>query len=139
MIQGLVGNLSVSDTVGLAPVETVTFMADGSLEPLDVLRIAGDGYSTKTHAASSKTPSRIFKTIRLARSLRREPARLRHLPEMRIFDSCGGGHLAQRWSPERRFDNPSVYCESWKRIFTHIWDRISPTLIVERRPAAVTA
>ena len=47
------------------------------------------------------------------------------------LDSCGGGHLAQRWSRERRFDNPSVYCESWKRIFGHIWARIAPTLSVE--------
>jgi hypothetical protein len=35
------------------------------------------------------------------------------------LDACGGGHLAQRWSPERNFDNPSVYCDSWKRIFEH--------------------
>jgi hypothetical protein len=44
--------------------------------------------------------------------------------------------LAQRWSAERRFDNPSVYCESWKRIFAHIWDRIAPTLTVEVAPVA---
>jgi uncharacterized protein len=42
-----------------------------------------------------------------------------------------GGHLAQRWSKERGFDNPSVYCDSWKRIFDHIWARIAPTLIVD--------
>jgi uncharacterized protein len=58
-----------------------------------------------------------------------------HLPEVcqkcEFLDSCGGGHLAQRWSTERRFDNPSVYCESWKRIFEHIWGRIAPTLILE--------
>jgi uncharacterized protein len=51
------------------------------------------------------------------------------------LDACGGGHLAQRWSAERRFDNPSVYCESWKRIFAHIWERIAPTLTVEVAPA----
>ena len=139
MIQGLVGNLSVSDTVGLAPVETVTLMADGSLEPLDVLRIAGDG--------STKTDCSVFKNA--LQDIQDDPrwreafdASL-HVCDIcrncEFLDSCGGGHLAQRWSPERRFDNPSVYCESWKRIFTHIWNRISPTLIVERRPAAVTA
>ena len=47
------------------------------------------------------------------------------------LDACGGGHLAQRWSPERKFDNPSVYCESWKKIFDHLWTRISPTLMLE--------
>jgi len=139
MIQGLVGNLSVSDTVGLAPVETVTLMADGSLEPLDVLRIAGDG--------STKTDCSVFKNA--LQDIQDDPrwreafdASLHVCDTCRnceFLDSCGGGHLAQRWSPERRFDNPSVYCESWKRIFTHIWSRISPTLIVERRPAAVTA
>jgi uncharacterized protein len=53
------------------------------------------------------------------------------------LDSCGGGHLAQRWSPARKYDNPSVYCESWKRIFDHIWERVSPTLILnyEATPA----
>jgi sulfatase maturation enzyme AslB (radical SAM superfamily) len=52
------------------------------------------------------------------------------------LDACGGGHLAQRWSSERKFDNPSVYCASWKRIFDHIWDRIAPTLTVEFVDAA---
>jgi uncharacterized protein len=33
--------------------------------------------------------------------------------------------------PSASFDNPSVYCESWKRIFDHIWDRIAPTLGLE--------
>jgi uncharacterized protein len=47
------------------------------------------------------------------------------------LDACGGGHLAQRWSPERKYDNPSVYCESWKQIFDHLWRRISPTLVLE--------
>ena len=52
------------------------------------------------------------------------------------LDACGGGHLAQRWTDERQFDNPSVYCESWKRIFAHIWERIAPTLTVEVASAA---
>ena len=53
MIRGLAGQLSLSDTIGLGPIETVTLMADGSLEPLDVLRIAGDGSTaSKTHVRS---------------------------------------------------------------------------------------
>jgi uncharacterized protein len=43
MIRGLTGHLSVSDTIGLGPTDTVTLMTDGSLEALDVLRIAGAG------------------------------------------------------------------------------------------------
>jgi uncharacterized protein len=49
---------------------------------------------------------------------------------------CGGGHVAHRWSEARRFDNPSVYCVSWKHIFGHIWHRISPTLTIAHEDRA---
>lgn len=45
MIRGLLGELSIADTIGYGPIDTVTLMTDGSLEPLDVLRIAGDGFT----------------------------------------------------------------------------------------------
>ena len=32
-----------------------------------------------------------------------------------------------------------VYCDSWKRIFSHIWERISPTLIVEYETDAASS
>jgi uncharacterized protein len=53
MIQGLLGEVSISDTIGLGPIDTVTLMPDGSLEPLDVLRIAGDR-STRTDSSVQK-------------------------------------------------------------------------------------
>lgn len=53
-----------------------------------------------------------------------------------FLHACGGGHLARRWSAERRFDNPSVDRESWKRILGHVWDRIAPTLTVAGEPVA---
>jgi uncharacterized protein len=130
MIRGLSGHLSICDTVGLGPVETVTLMSDGSLEPLDVLRIAGDG---STASQSSVFANALQDVQEDPRWLAAYKASL-DLPQVcrrcEFFDACGGGHLAQRWSAERQFDNPSVYCDSWKNIFTHIWGRIAPTLVV---------
>ncbi len=136
MVRGLVGQLSLSDTIGLGPIDTVTLMPDGSLEPLDVLRIAGDGSTaSKTHVFSNaikdvgKDPvwdEAYEASVNLCATCR----------SCEFLDACGGGHLAQRWSVERRFDNPSVYCESWKRILNHIWSRIAPTLSVQVEPAA---
>lgn len=141
MIRGLVGKLSLSDTIGLGPIETVTLMTDGSLEPLDVLRITGDGST----ASKLNVRSDAIKDVRNDPVWRQAFEASTQLCDTcmncEYLDSCGGGHLAQRWSRERRYDNPSVYCESWKRIFGHIWKRISPTLTVEvetagERPAA---
>ena len=121
---------AICDTVGLGPVETVTLMSDGSLEPLDVLRIAGDG---STASQSSVFANALQDVQEDPRWLAAYKASL-DLPQVcrrcEFFDACGGGHLAQRWSAERQFDNPSVYCDSWKNIFSHIWGRIAPTLVV---------
>ncbi|HEX3642550.1 MAG TPA: hypothetical protein VHV10_14765, partial [Ktedonobacteraceae bacterium] len=42
--------------------------------------------------------------------------------------ACGGGYLPHRWSQEKRYDNPSVYCADLKEIFSHIWEHIAPDL-----------
>jgi len=131
MIRGLAGQLSLSDTIGLGPIDTITLMPDGSLEPLDVLRIAGDGSTaSKTHVRSNAIKDvendPVWREAYEASTTLCETCR-----KCEYLDAYGGGHLAQRWSSERRFDNPSVYCESWKRIFAHIWERIAPTLTVE--------
>jgi len=131
MIRGLVGQLSVSDTIGLGPIDTVTLMTDGSLEALDVLRIAGDGSTAsrtniRTNAIKDVQNDPIWREAFHASLNLCETCQ-----KCEYLDACGGGHLSQRWSTERRFDNPSVYCESWKRILGHIWERIAPTLTIE--------
>jgi uncharacterized protein len=139
MIQGLVGNFSVSDTVGLGPIETVTLMTDGSLEPLDVLRIVGDG-STKTNSSVLNNALQdVQNDPRWREAFEASMELCETCQKCEFLDSCGGGHVAHRWSPERRFDNPSVYCDSWKSIFSHIWKRISPTLIVEYETDAASS
>lgn len=136
MIRGLSGFYSASDTIGLGVVETVTLMTDGTLEPLDVLRIAGDG-STATQV--TVLDSELQDMQHEPRWLAAYKAGLDVCDTCRkceYLDACGGGHLAQRWSPERQFDNPSVYCDSWKNILGHIWQRIAPTLEVDLRTAS---
>jgi uncharacterized protein len=134
MIRGLTGHLSVSDTIGLGPIHTVTLMTDGSLEALDVLRIAGAG-STASNANVSDNALQDVQDDPVWREAFHASMNLAEVcRRCEFLDSCGGGHLAQRWSPQRRFDNPSVYCESWKRIFDHIWQRIAPTLVLEYAP-----
>jgi uncharacterized protein len=134
MIRGLTGHLSASDTIGLGPIYTVTLMTDGALEALDVLRIAGAG-STASNANVRDNALQDVQDDPVWREAFHASMNLAEVcRKCEFLDSCGGGHLAQRWSPQRRFDNPSVYCESWKRIFDHIWRRIAPTLVLEYEP-----
>jgi uncharacterized protein len=134
MIRGLTGHLSASDTIGLGPIYTVTLMTDGALEALDVLRIAGAG-STASNANVRDNALQDVQNDPIWREAFHASMNLAEVcRKCELLDSCGGGHLAQRWSPQRRFDNPSIYCESWKRIFDHIWRRIAPSLVLEYEP-----
>jgi uncharacterized protein len=131
MIQGLLGSLSAADTIGLGPIDTVTLMTDGTLEPLDVLRIAGNGSTKSDCSVFSNALQDVENDERWRAAFHASVHHCETCLRCEYFDACGGGHLAQRWSRERGFDNPSVYCESWKKIFDHLWTRISPTLILE--------
>lgn len=134
MIQGLVGDPSSCDTIGLGPIDTVTLMSDGTLEPLDVLRIIGDG-STKTEInVATHSIQDVQKDLRWSTAYKASMELCDTCKACEYFDCCGGGHLAQRWSNEKQYDNPSVYCDSWKKIFDHMWTRLSPTLVLEAMP-----
>lgn len=135
MIQGLMGQLSMSDTIGLGPIDTVTLMTDGSLEPLDVLRIIGDGSTATSTTVFANALQDMQKDPRWIEAYEASMSLNEKCRSCEYLDACGGGHLAQRWSPERKFDNPSVYCDSWMRIFDHIWARIAPTLVIELEKA----
>ena len=128
IVQGLFGSLSLSDTIGWGPIETVTLMTDGSLEPLDVLRIAGDGSTSSNSSVFTNALQDVKDDWRWRQAYDASMNLCETCRQCEYMDACGGGHLAQRWSSERQFDNPSVYCESWKRIFEHTWRRVSPTL-----------
>ena len=132
MIQGLMGEQSSADTIGLGPIDTVTLMTDGTLEPLDVLRIIGDG-STKTEInVATHAIQDVQQDLRWSTAYEASLNLCDTCKACEYFDCCGGGHLAQRWSNERQYNNPSVYCDSWKKIFGHMWTRLAPTMVVEQ-------
>jgi uncharacterized protein len=138
IVRGTLGFQSNSEAIGFGPVTTVTVLTDGGLEPLDVLRIAGDG--------STKTGLNI--KCNHIQELERDPVWLEAFQaSTRLCDTCeqcsyriccGGGYLPNRWSVSKRFDNPSVYCQDLKEIFQHTREKIVPDLYVQiRRSEAV--
>jgi len=131
MVRGLVGLETKIDTIGFAPTQTVCVSTDGQLEAHDVLRIAGE--------ARSRTQCNVF-THRLEDILaddlwcgiRDQSTQLSEFClRCRYKRSCGGGQLAQRWSSERSYDNPSVYCSDYLAILDHIALRLRSDLRFE--------
>lgn len=131
LVKGLLGIPSGSESIGYGQITTMTMLTDGSLEALDVLRtsrhaITSSQLNVIDHPLISINSDPLWQEVRLA-SVRL--AKTCQVCEYRT--ACGGGHIASRWSDERRFDNPSVYCEDFKVILRHIWGRIRTDLRVQ--------
>jgi uncharacterized protein len=120
MIAGLVGGYSKSEEIGYGPQEVCTILTDGSMEPLDVLRIAGDE-STKTafsifdHELEDAKVEPRWKAAREASLSLCEKCR-----RCEFVEACGGGYLPHRFSKLNGYDNPSVYCSDLIEIFRHM-------------------
>lgn len=125
LIRAVLGLAPNSDSFGYAPTHTISLLTDGSLEPLDVLRIAGyqstkTEYNIATHRISDvrddpKWRAAYESSVKLCETC--EQCQYKY--------ACGGGHLSQRWSKVNGYDNPSVYCQDFKVILDHVIERVS--------------
>jgi uncharacterized protein len=117
MIAALLGNNSPTEGVGHKPVELCTVMTDGTIEPHDVLRIAGDGVTRTTfnlfdHAIDEVRNEPRWRAARDASINLCEKCR-----RCAFMSACGGGYLPHRFSRTNGYDNPSVYCDDLYAMF----------------------
>ncbi|MBC8085711.1 MAG: radical SAM protein [Phycisphaerae bacterium] len=127
---GLLGRESHSESIGYGPTSTVTLLTDGSLEPLDVLRTAGSGFTRTKYNIQSHELQDVDED-QLWREILNATVQLPAACEACAYKfACGGGHVASRYSLARRYDNPSVYCHDFKIMFRHAWHRLREDLYV---------
>ncbi|HSX32788.1 MAG TPA: radical SAM protein [Candidatus Saccharimonadales bacterium] len=108
MIRLSLGGTSLTEAIGPYTGGDVVIRTDGSYELLDALKATGGSVATDMSVATHSIES-------VAQLLRRN-----HLLGKKsvadactvcpVLDICGGGHIASRFSAERGFNNPSVYC-----------------------------
>ena len=113
----ILGGSSRTDQFGNNPLAIVFVEADGDVEGLDFLRVCGDGFAAVglsvlrddfEHIAASELHGRaIFEGLRL-------PSGCVDCPER---GTCGGGCLPHRFSLDRGFDNPSIWCADILQLF----------------------
>lgn len=131
MLKGLLGGVSKVESIGYGPINTVCMLTDGSLEPLDVIRISGNN-STATELNIFDNTFQDLTSNPLWESVYNASLNLSDTcKKCDYVQACGGGFLPHRYSKENLFDNPSVYCDDLKIIFSHIWNTVSPNLQIE--------
>jgi uncharacterized protein len=132
MITALLGNNSPTEGVGHNPVELCTVMTDGSVEAHDVLRIAGDGSTRATfnifeHAIDEIRNEPQWKAARDASINLCEKCQ-----QCKFMNACGGGYLPHRYSRQKGYDNPSVYCDDLYAMFENMQSVIEKQVYVSK-------
>jgi uncharacterized protein len=114
----ILGGSSGTDQFGNNPLGLVCVEADGDIEGLDFLRVCGNGTAAtglsvlrddfEHIATASELHGRaIFEGLRL-------PSACVDCPER---ETCGGGCMPHRFSLDRGFDNPSIWCADILQLF----------------------
>jgi len=130
----LTGRAPRTDCFGNPALSYIVVNADGSIEPLDALKVCEEGI-TQTSANVARTDFLALSDDPglLGRTLRGEVPLCRECRDCEHVVTCGGGYLPHRYSRARGFDNPSVWCRDIKLLLA----RIDAILRLEReRPCA---
>jgi len=120
----MLGGASECDALGLHPVADIIVESDGTWEPLDTLRICGDGITrtgldVRRHEVESIWKSPVYQIgLRCEKLL---SPQCEACPCLRI---CGGGYLPHRYRKATGIANPSVYCADLLQLLMHIRQRV---------------
>jgi uncharacterized protein len=141
MTRLVMGGDSQVDALGNRPLYFVVVNSAGDIEGLDVLKACDDGL-VKT---GLNVRDADFRDIARASSLHGRIV-FGSLPLAPVCcscqerDTCGGGYHPHRYSRERGFNNPSVWCADLLRLFTHIRARLEVSVNeTQSRRAALLA
>src|SRR5579872_468723 len=114
------GKKMVIDSLGGFPLEEAVIEADGSFEPLDVLRECGNGFTDIGLNIVTNSFEDFLGHPLIQLGLRGNEGLCGTCKECALHDICGGGYLPHRYGAGRGFQNPSIHCKDLWRLITHI-------------------
>ncbi len=120
IIRLLLGGRSRVESFGLDPVDIVVIETNGDIEAVDSLKGTFEGATRLGFniVASDLTPVLRHNLVQL----RREGlgALADQCRSCSLVGVCGAGYLPNRWSAERGFANPSVYCADLTQLIRQV-------------------
>jgi uncharacterized protein len=125
VLSTLRGGPSLTEAFGLAPSELAVVETDGSFEQADSLKTAyhgaaATGFDVFRHGFGDVAGHPGVLARQLGLDGVSDTCR-----GCRVVDSCGGGLYAHRYSSERAFDNPSVFCPDLRDFIDGVAERVT--------------
>jgi uncharacterized protein len=134
-IMGLAcGHNSPVESLGLEVIDLVVVETNGDIEGLDSLKGTFEGATVlgfNVHQDSFDGAARhaMVKLRQIGIDQLCDTCR-----QCSVVKICGGGYLPHRYSAERGFDNPSVYCRDLENLIRHIYGSLESVVRAEAPP-----
>jgi uncharacterized protein len=129
MLRLLLGGKAQKEGVGPADYGILVIEPDGRIDKNDTLKVAHKG-ADQFEAAMSILDTSIDALLasrsfdQYYREQRPRSATCAACPDLGI---CGGGMVAHRWSSERGFDNPTVFCADQRHLIAAMREALTAT------------
>jgi uncharacterized protein len=127
------GGASRTEGIGIGYFSILTIETNGSIQDVDVLKIAFEGapnihgsFSVETHSFIEvlNSPEALYRAQLVSESGLSNICR-----RCQLVKQCGGGHLPHRHHSSNGFDNPSIYCGDLAYLIKYIQRCITSDLI----------
>ncbi|MES2902797.1 MAG: cyclophane-forming radical SAM/SPASM peptide maturase YhhB [Pseudomonadota bacterium] len=122
LLRLLLGGRSIKEGVGTTDYGILVIEPDGTVEKNDTLKVAGAGadrferrWSVSEHGFDEILSSPEF--LDYYRQQRPLSSMCAVCPDLGV---CGGGMVAHRWSSDRGFDNPTIFCADQRHVIARM-------------------
>jgi uncharacterized protein len=120
----IMGGSSVLDSLGNPPLRFVSVESDGAIEGLDKLRVCEEGMTATGLTVHEADFRDLVRASPFHASVMRGVALPDECERCEEKLTCAGGYLPHRYSRERQFNNPSVWCADLLKLFRHLRTRM---------------
>jgi uncharacterized protein len=97
---------------------------NGDIEPQDSLKACGEGF-TKTHInIKTHTLEDSFEQPLIKNCIESQQKLCGQCKNCSVVKVCRGGFITHRYSKNKGFNNPSIYCKDLEKLLTYISERV---------------
>ncbi len=133
IVHSILGGNFSADNLGQLNNEVLVIETNGDIEAVDGLKVCGHGFTkaganVQTYSFSDAMQTKLARLYHLSHMLL--PRKCMSCP---VQEVCGGGTIPHRYSKDKGFNNPSVYCKDLMKLITHIQTRVISQLPEEIR------
>ena len=124
----MLGGVSTAEEIGAQSVDLIVVDTNGDIEAVDTLKIVGREATATGMSVFSHSLTQALTHPGVVARMSGFNALCQTCRDCQFLQNCGGGYIPHRFSVERGFLNPSVYCDDLKYFFSHIKQALIPVL-----------